>query len=173
LSLAALIRQYLGIEFEKQKKLQRSQWENRPLTAEQIHYAVRDTYYLMPLFEKLHDELEKKGLMEEAGRAFADIAQAVWQEKTFDPRGHRRVSGYDGLKPDEQKILKQLYQWRFKKAMDSNRAAFMILSNEDLISVTKAAAGSPRQLITDGRLSPDKASRYGNEIMEILSQQET
>lgn len=170
LSLAALIRQYVGVEFEKQKKLQRSQWENRPLTEEQIHYAVRDTYYLMPLFEILHQELREKGLMEEAGKAFADIAQVVWQEKTFDARGYSRLPGYYELTPDEQRILKQLYRWRFNKATESNRAAFMILSDEDLISLTKAAADSPAELITASRLSRDKASRYGREILAILSQ---
>ncbi len=169
LSLAALIRQYVGVEFEKQKKLQRSQWENRPLTEEQIRYAVRDTSFLLPLYEALHQELQGKGLLEEAERAFADIARVVWQEKTFDVRGYSKIGGYYELMPDEQRILKQLYRWRFNKATEINRAAFMILSDEDLIAVAKAAAGSPSQLITEGRLSPDKANRYGREILAILS----
>jgi ribonuclease D len=170
LSLAALIRQYLGVEFEKQKKIQRSQWENRPLTDDQIKYAVRDTCYLMPLYEKLKQELHDKGLMEEAEKSFVDIAQVVWQEKTFNARGYSRIPGYHDLMPDEQRILKQLYRWRFNKATESNRAAFMILSDEDLIALTKAAADSPSQLIAGGRLSSDKASRYGRELFEILSQ---
>jgi len=170
LSLAALIRQYVGVEFEKQKRLQRSQWENRPLTDEQIAYAIRDTFYLMPLYEKLQQELREKGLMEEAQKAFFDIAQVVWQEKSFDARGYCRVPGYHELTPDEQRILKQLYRWRFSKAIKTNRAAFMILSDEDLISLTKAAADSPAQLIVEGRLSADKATRYGREILTLLSQ---
>ena len=170
LSLAALIRQYLGVEFEKQKKLQRSQWENRPLTEEQLMYAVHDTFHLMPLFEKLQQELHEKGLLEEAEKAFADIAQVVWQGKTFDPRGHLRVPGYFDLTPDEQRLLKQVFRWRFQKGAEINRAVFMILSDTEMIALAKGTAGSPTRLITEGRLSPEKASRYGRELVEVLSQ---
>jgi ribonuclease D len=172
LSLAALICQYLDVEFAKQKKLQRSQWENRPLTEEQLDYAVRDTFYLIPLYEKLYQELRKNQRLEEAEKAFADITQVVWQEKTLDARGYSRIPGYYELAPDKQRVLKLLYRWRFNKAAESNRAAFMILSDTDLIAVTKAEADSPSRLVTEGRLSPEKVGRYGRELLEIISREQ-
>jgi ribonuclease D len=169
LSLAALIHQYLGIEFEKQKKLQRSKWEIRPLTQEQITYAVRDTALLVPLCETLSRELEAKDLMDEARKAFVDITQVVWQEKTYDSRGCYRIPGYSDLSPDEQLRLKKLCRWRFNKAEESNRAVFMILSDTELLTLTQVTADSPTRLISEGAMSPDKVSRYGRELLEILS----
>lgn len=168
LSLGALIRQYLGIDFEKQKKMQRSQWENRPLTHGQLAYAVRDTSFLVPLYDQLYRELQEKGLLEEAERAFADVAQVVWQEKIFDARGYGRIPGYGELAPDEQEALKILCRWRFNKASAINRAPFMILSDADLIALAKASTGFSSNLITMNVLSPEKASRYGQELQDIL-----
>ncbi|MDD5169765.1 MAG: ribonuclease D [Syntrophales bacterium] len=168
LSLAVLIRQYLGVEFEKLKRLQRSQWENRPLTEEQVTYAVRDTSYLMPLYEVLQKELRERGVIEDAERAFQDISQVVWQEKIFDSRAHLRNPGYGDLTPEEQRTLKRLYRWRFNKATETNRAAFMILADKDLLSLAKIHADSSLSLITEGGLSHDKVNRYGHELLKII-----
>ena len=169
LSLVALIHQYLGVAFEKQKKLQRSQWENRPLTEEQIEYAAWDTFYLIPLYEKLREALREGGHAEDAEKAFGEIERVVWQEKKLDPRGHTRVPGYYELTADEQQTLKLLYRWRFHKAQEINRAAFMILSDRDLIALVKGTASSVSQRVMEDRLSPDKVNRYGRELLGIIS----
>ena len=169
LSLGALIREYLGVDFEKQKKMQRSQWENRPLTDGQLTYAVRDTSFLVPLYSRLYQELQEKGLLAEAEKAFADVAKVVWQEKTFDVRGCNRIPGCGELNPDERETLKLLFRWRFNKAVAINRAPFMILSDTELIALAKDATGVPSNLITAGHLSPDKVNRYGRELMDIFT----
>ncbi len=73
LALTAVIQQVLGIEVSKTKHIQRSQWETRPLSAEQMEYAVQDIDYLFPLYEKLRAELAANGLREKAEEAFREI----------------------------------------------------------------------------------------------------
>jgi len=53
LSLSSVIEQYLGVHLEKPKKMQRSRWEKRPLTEEQMSYAAEDTQLLIPLHCRL------------------------------------------------------------------------------------------------------------------------
>jgi ribonuclease D len=168
LSLSTLIGQYLGIDLEKKKKIQRSQWDKRPLTEEQLQYAVLDTAYLRPLYEKLVAEIYAKGLGKEALRAFADIAAVIWQGKTLDIQGHKKIKPYAFLSADQKKSLKLLWSWRFQKARDLNRAIFMILSDQELVHLTKIENLTRTGLKTEGALSTERAARFGEEILNLL-----
>jgi ribonuclease D len=168
LSLSTLIGQYLGIDLEKKKKIQRSQWDKRPLTEEQLQYAVLDTAYLRPLYEELVAEIYAKGLGKEALRAFADIAAVTWQEKTLDIQGHKKIKPYAFLSADQKKSLKLLWSWRFQKARDLNRAIFMILSDQELVNLTKIENLTRTGLKTEGALSTERAARFGEEILNLL-----
>src|SRR4030043_797674 len=77
LSLEKMITQFVGVELKKSKKMQRSRWDNRPLTEEQLQYAVQDVTYLPELYEKQETELKKKGLDTSAREAFAKIAAST------------------------------------------------------------------------------------------------
>ena len=169
LSLAALIRHYFQAGFEKQKKLQRSRWENRPLTAEQLRYAVQDTVYLIDLYVKLQEELARAGLLDTAVSLFEGIAAVTWHEKTINNLGHRYIHGYDSLSAAEQERLKRLYRWRFQKAKSSNRAIFMICTDQELLKLARTASPSSLDgLIAGAGLSRNKAQRYGSEFLDIL-----
>ena len=169
LSLSSVIEQYLGLRLEKPKKMQRSRWEKRPLTEEQLNYAVEDTQYLIPLYRRLNAEIEARGLQWQAERAFEGIAAVRWAEKKFNLRGYRGIPGYDTLPAEKKRRLRDLYRWRFRKAQETNTARFMILSDQDLFDIAKIDAVSLDGLIRNGGLSPKKAKHFGNEILNVLS----
>src|SRR5919199_3953615 len=52
---------------------QRSDWGRRPLSPEQLQYAFADVRYLLPLREKLGEQLESRGLVAEAEAEFARL----------------------------------------------------------------------------------------------------
>ena len=64
-----------------ERKPQRSRWEVRPLTQEQLHYASLDTFHLIPLYLALKEALQQRGLSEAAERAFLEITEVTWREK--------------------------------------------------------------------------------------------
>ena len=172
LSLATLIHEYLDIDLEKKKKVQRSQWDNRPLTEEQIRYAVLDTAYLKPLYEKLADQIRSRGLEREAAHAFEEIIEATWQEKTFDVRGHKRIHAYPLMTPIQKKRLQRLYRWRFQKARELNRAVFMVLSEQDLVNLARMETLAPEGLKAECGFSTERTARFGKEILDILVQRD-
>jgi ribonuclease D len=169
LSLSSVIEQYLGVRLEKPKKMQRSRWEKRPLTEEQLNYAAEDTQHLIPLYRRLNAEIEAKGLQWQAARAFEGIAAVRWAEKKFNLRGYRGIPGYDTLPSEQKRRLRDLYRWRFRKAKETNMARFMILSDQDLFDIAKIDSVSLDGLIRNGGLSPKKAKHFGNEILGVLS----
>jgi ribonuclease D len=168
LSLSTLIKQFLDIDLEKKKKIQRSQWDIRPLSEEQLRYAVLDTAYLKPLYEKLAAEIRTRGLEKEAAHAFAEITTATWQEKVFDVRGHTRIKAYPILTAAQKKRIQRLYRWRFQKARELNRAIFMILSEQDLVNLVRMETLTPAGLKNEGGFSAERAARFGEEILSVM-----
>ncbi len=143
--------------------MQRSRWDHRPLTGEQIEYAVQDVTLLPALYEKQKAALREKGLEASAKEAFAKIASAHWQERAFDRRGYSKIKGYYALAGEQKELLKKLYVWRFERAREANCAVFMFLSDEKLAELAQNKGG-----IQD-ILSPEKYQRYGNDLKRLLA----
>ena len=162
LSLDKMIKEFLDVELKKSKKMQRSRWDHRPLTQEQLEYAVQDVTLLPALYEKQRAALREQGL-ESAGReAFAKIAAASWQERVFDRRGYSKIKGYYTLAREQKELLKKLYVWRFEQAKEANCAVFMFLPDEKLAELVQN-----KDSLQD-ILSPEKYRRYGTDLERIL-----
>lgn len=162
LSLDKMIKEFLGIELKKSKKMQRSRWDHRPLTEEQLEYAVQDVTLLPALYEKQKTALREKGLEKSAAEAFDKIAAANWQERVFDRRGYSKIKGYYALAREQKELLKKLYVWRFEQARETNCAVFMFMPDDTLAELVQN-----RDSLQD-ILSPEKYKRYGNDLERIL-----
>jgi ribonuclease D len=162
LSLEKMITQFVGVELKKSKKIQRSRWDNRPLTKEQLEYAVQDVIYLPALYEKQFAELDIKDLKDAAGEDFAKIAAANWQEKRINRHGHTKIKGYYCLNDEQRELFKKLYAWRFYRAKEENRAIFMFLPDKNLLAIAQNTEN------TEKYLSQRKLNLYGAEIEQII-----
>lgn len=162
LSLDKMIKEFLDVDLKKSKKMQRSRWDHRPLTEEQLEYAVQDVTLLPALYEKQRTGLREQGLESAAREAFAKIAAASWQERTFDRHGYSKIKGYYALAREQKELLKKLYIWRFEQAKEANCAVFMFLPDEKLAELVQK-----KDSLQD-ILSPEKYRRYRSEIEKIL-----
>ncbi len=168
LSLSNVVYHYLGIPLEKSKKMQRSQWETRPLSEEQLRYAVMDTKHLVELYNVLDNALRQHGLKEKACQSFIGVETTRWTEKTLDQHGFLKIHGAEELNDDQLQRLEALFLWRFEKARQTNRARFMILSDTALIDLSLKTFNTLSSLDASGILSPQKIRDFGKEILEIL-----
>jgi len=163
LSLEKMINQFLKVELQKSKKIQRSRWDKRPLSAEQLQYAAQDVTYLPALYREQLAELRKRGLEATARDSFARIAAATWQEKTIDKRGHTKIAGYYSLNQQQKETLKKLYAWRYQRAREENRAIFMFLPDKILADLVQS--GDAWRDI----LPAEKAKLYSEELAQIIT----
>ncbi|MBP7763798.1 MAG: ribonuclease D [Deltaproteobacteria bacterium] len=164
LSLEKMIKEFLGIELKKSKKMQRSRWDHRPLAQEQLEYAVQDVTLLPALCQKQQAALKAARLENAAGEAFARIAAAAWQERSFNRRGYAKIKGYMAMSREQKELLKKLYLWRFEKAREIDCAVFMFLPDDTLAELVWKNSG-PQDI-----LPPEKYKRYGNDILRILEE---
>ncbi|MDI6741595.1 MAG: hypothetical protein QMD11_02555 [Smithella sp.] len=162
LSLEKMLLQFAGIELKKNKKIQRSRWDGRPLTDEQIEYAVQDVIHLPMLCERQSMELDAKGLKAAALEAFSKIAETDWHERRINRQGYLKIKGYESLDHDKKELFKKLYLWRFRRAKEENRAVFMFLPDKNLLELT-LDAGHPEKY-----LSQRKLKVYGGEVEKII-----
>jgi ribonuclease D len=168
LALSTLLESLLGVTLEK--KMQRSRWDIRPLSEEQLDYAALDTAHLHDLYRKLNAELLEKGLEKEAKHDFVGLTAVAWRPKVLDRLGHRKLPGYGQLSSEQKERLRLLYRWRFEKAKEINRACFMLLPDLPLVALARLDAASPQTMTGPGLLSVDGFHRFGPEIIKILQQ---
>jgi ribonuclease D len=166
LSLSTLLETHLGVTLEK--KMQRSRWDLRPLSEEQLDYAALDTAHLPALYRKLDAELHEKGMEKEAKRLFVEMTAVVWRPRVLDRSAHRNIAGYAQLTSGQKERLRLLYRWRFEKAQEINRACFMLLPDPQLVALARTDAASLATMAGPGLLSAEGSHRFGPELLKIL-----
>lgn len=119
---------------------QRTDWRRRPLTEEQIDYALEDVRYLLPLFDTLGRKLKKlnrfEWLAEEMERWLADV-----QDARDKPRW-RRVSGLGNLSSRNLAIVRELWMWRRNEAERRDVPPRRVLRDDLIVEVAKRKSDS-------------------------------
>ncbi len=114
---------------------QRTDWRRRPLTEEQIDYALEDVRYLLPLYDALQKKLKKLNrldwLAEEMERWLAEV-----QDSRDRPRW-RRVSGVGNLSPRSLAIVRELWMWRRAEAERKDLPPRRVLRDDLIVELAK------------------------------------
>ena len=131
--LASILKERFGITLDK--RMQRTDWGKRPLSPEQLAYARLDTHFLLPLRDEIERELRAAGRWEEAQEVFADLRHIRWKER--ESPSFWRLSGIRDLEPQQQAVLKALFDWRERRAEQRNLPPYRILRNEVLVALAR------------------------------------
>lgn len=169
--LAPILDQYFG--FKADKRMQRSDWAQRPLSDEQLQYARFDTHFLPRLTELLQAELETADRWLWAREEFTrlpDIAARITPRSAgTDPDGFWRVKGIRGLSPDALGRVRALYLARERIAERLDRPAFKVFGDHVLVEIAESApSGDP--LRPRPGLRRAGVDRFGKEINTALEQ---
>src|SRR4029077_9332714 len=98
----------------------RTDWSRRPLSPQQIEYALDDVRYLLPLAARLQEELERLGRLAWLGEELATLADAralpVARETAW-----LRLKGLRPLAPARERLARALAAWRERNALEHDR----------------------------------------------------
>ena len=160
-SLAALVKRYFDIELAKGS--QKANWAQRPLSAKMAEYAINDTRYLLPLAERLEEELESRGRTEWFRQSCQRALDFSVLDRERDVDEAWRITGAGALRGRASAVLRELWNWREQEAEAVDRPPFHILQNRELIhsAETFATGGSP-----DYRHFSDRRRRAFREAAE-------
>jgi ribonuclease D len=165
--LAALLEKYFDVRLEK--KYQRADWSLRPLTQAMLEYAVLDTHYLLPLRDRLREELEKLGRWEWAREEFARVEADHAAAESDDPTAaFFRVKGARDLTRRELAILRELVPWRDSVARRLDRATFRVAGNDILLEIARTRPHTIDELSRIRIVPRVLVERSGRDILDAV-----
>jgi len=163
--LEALLRSRFHVELNK--KYQRADWSQRPLSPEMVEYAAMDGMYLIPLARMLEKELEEKSRL-----SWVEEECLFLTKVRFTPPNHAplylKVKGAFLLDPRSLVVLEALLEFREAQAQKSDLPPFKVLRNEPLLELATKKPLRREELETEKVLSRKQIDRYGTRLLHEI-----
>jgi ribonuclease D len=160
-----LVEAVLGVRLDKGHA--RTDWTRRPLSNEQLRYAMDDVRYLLPMREDLERRLAALGRQEWAAELCQELADPALYAP--DPAGAwRRVKSWRQLEGPALARLQALAAWREEQAVDRDRPRKWILGDESLLELARRNPLDEKAVALAG-VPPAVARRQGRAITERLA----
>jgi len=134
-SLQGMLSTVLGITIEKGQ--QRSDWGKRPLTGQQLLYAVNDVSYLHKLYAKILELLQEKNLL----WIFEQECVALTQKET-ESEEEKLKSLFNSCSEYEFFVITSIYHFREKIAQQLNKPPSQVFHNDVLWDLLKNPQGT-------------------------------
>ena len=132
--LSSLTESLLGVQIEKDARLQKSDWSRRPFTSESLNYAATDVWYLSAICKDLEEKLDalrrSTWVSEECSRL-----EQIRYVPTDPDIAFLSVKGVSKLDGQARAIFRRLYTLREAEARRRNRPPYYVLSHESLVQL--------------------------------------
>ena len=166
--LGNILKENFGVRMSK--RWQRHNWGSRPLSSEALTYARLDTHYLLPLRERMLNELQAMGRLEEAREFFVEVAQSEPTFTAFDPDVDLwKVKGVWDLDPDSWAVLRELLIWRDQEARRRDRPHFKIVNDRVLTDLAATRPEHISQIREIRGFKQHHRRRYGHKIVQAVA----
>jgi len=145
LSLQRLARFALGVRLHKSQTL--TDWRRRPLTNQQIQYAIDDVVYMLAIHASLRKKLAQRKRTAWAEEEFTRFCR----EETYrqNPKDAiSRVRGAGSLNSKALAIARQLTLEREKRAQQYNRPPRALLKDHLLVEIAKHGWTNAEELMS-------------------------
>ena len=164
-NLAAVLQRFLDVEIPKSRRLQRSNWGLRPLSAEAVAYAAADVQHLIPLADKQRELLEARGRLAWVQEEFARLEATGRAVADLPPPDFFRVKGSDRLNPQQLAVLKVLFDLREAEAERIDQPPYRVMGNDALLRLAQEPA-MPLEDVPG--LSPHLVRRLGGKMRAAI-----
>ncbi|MGN6452762.1 MAG: ribonuclease D [Steroidobacteraceae bacterium] len=162
---AEAVRRFLGPTLDKSHT--RTDWSRRPLSAEQLEYALDDVRYLLPLAARLQEELERLGRLEWLHEELATLADL--RSLTVAPEdAWLRLRGLRALDPARERLARALAAWRERLALEHNRPRGWILDDAVLRDIVLQVPRTASALAEIPQMPPGLVKRRSAQLLECI-----
>ena len=142
-SYEKIVKALLGKEINK--SLQNDDWRIRPLSENHLDYALSDVIYLLPLYQRLYDRLEKNNRLDWIKDEIDFLENAANYQPDFDNLWSS-VKGLKKNKPKTLAVLKEITAAREKLAMKYNVLRKHISDDSVLLKIAERPVKSIEEL---------------------------
>ncbi|BBP45647.1 ribonuclease D [Thiosulfatimonas sediminis] len=163
---ARVIEGQLGIRLEKSQT--RTNWHARPLSLEQIDYALDDVDYLVDLYQVCIEKLHLPQL-----NALQEDNESLLQAELYctEPQNAwLKLKGLNRLKPKQLAIVQQLAQWRENYAIANNLPKKWSLSDEVILDIAKRPPQTVQALYKVPNIKASSVREFGDCWIALIDQ---
>jgi len=162
--LASLLKLHFDVELEK--KYQKRDWSKRPLSEEMLAYGVYDTFYLIPLSEKLENALTEKGRIKWLAEECEILSRVRFTPGNEEPL-YMRFKGAKRLPPRNLAALEAILRLREEAAIIRDRPVFKVLSNDQVLKLAERMPANRNDLES---LSDMQIKNMGSDILRKIDE---
>jgi len=163
---ARVVEAELGVKLPKTQT--RTNWHARPLTEEQIEYAIDDVRFLAPLYEKF-----KANLTAEQLSAINEDCNALLDERLYKPDpslAGNKVKGIRNFKPKQLAMINALAEWRENYAIANNCPKKWVMSDEVMVCIVKRPPQVLEALYKVPQIKSSSVREHGQVWIELIDQ---
>ena len=162
-----LVRQITGVQIDKSSRF--TDWSHRPLSKQQLNYALSDVTHLRTVYESLLNQLEKNGRINWLNEEF----QNVLNPKTYDiplDQIWKRLKIKNG-RPKFLILVRELCAFREKEAQNRNIPRNRVIRDDVLLDIAARSPSSSVDLAKVRSLSTQFAEgRLGKSILRVVAE---
>lgn len=166
LSYSAIVERVLGKRVASNQT--RTDWLRRPLSPEQIHYALEDVAFLPEIWERQSRSLESGGRLQWAHAEFDRMCHDIFEEERTPP--WERVTGIHKLPRRELLVAQRLAKWREEEAAYRNRPPRRILRDDLLIDLAKRRPKTVQQALATRDLNRPEYKKRLEDVVAVIDE---
>ncbi len=162
---AGLVKELFDVEIHKTHT--RADWGKRPLRNEYLDYAAEDVEYLLPAFDALAEQLDKKDRLawaEEDSRWLLDpLLYDIGDSQAID-----RLKGARNFRGRRRAAAARLAAWREAEAIKRNRPRQWIMRDNVLLDIAYQLPESEAAMANIQGVPPKLVKRVGRQLLEMV-----
>jgi ribonuclease D len=143
-------------------------WSARPLTDDQLAYALEDVTFLLAIHDHLRSRLTHLGRLDWADEEFTRLESAVGDSRREPQERYQRIRGWDTLKPKSAAVLRELAAWREGEAKRRNVPRGRVMRDEVLLQMARHPPRHMQELRAVRGLHGSEADRNGESILATI-----
>ena len=164
IGLAKVLHEEFGVVSDK--KMQRTNWGQRPLSRQQLTYAQIDTHYLPALRARQIKSLEESGRWDEAQSAFRMLETIRFRPP--EPRTFWQMKQIRAVEERDLGVLQAVWEWRESFAQQADRPPFKVLGENALVSLSQMRPRTLASLRALPGLSERQVGWFGKELLAAV-----
>jgi len=166
LSYSAIVQRVLNEQVDGSQT--RTDWLRRPLSDEQLRYALEDVHHVLEIYRRQNVWLQKHGRLDWATAEVQRMIDDITSDDSM-PAWHR-ISGTHKLTRRELAIVQRLAEWREREAAERNRPVRRVLRDDLLIDLARRKPRNVHQALATRDLNRPEYKRRLDDIVNVITE---
>ena len=164
LAYSSLAKRVIGRDIDG--KQTRTDWLRRPLSEQQIRYALDDAAWMLEIWDRQRVDLERLNRTSWAEAEFRRMVDDIVRDQETEP--WKRLPAVHRLSPRELGIARELAAWRYGEAERRNRHPRRILRDDLVIDLARRQPTSLNQLLANRDMNRSEYKRCSQDILNCV-----